>query len=108
MLVVVSPAKKLNMKPINKFTETQPVFSNNVNELVNIARDFTVDDIQKLMDISPKLAELNRERFQDFGNQEKKAAAFAFAGDTYKGLDILVIKKKKLRLLHLQGIPTKV
>jgi cytoplasmic iron level regulating protein YaaA (DUF328/UPF0246 family) len=88
MLVVVSPAKKLNMKPINKFTKTQPVFSNNVNELVNIARDLTVDDIQKLMDISPKLAELNRERFQDFGKQEKKAAAFTFAGDTYKGLDI--------------------
>lgn len=106
MLVVVSPAKKLNMKPINKFTETQPVFSNNVNELVNIARDFTVDDIQKLMDISPKLAELNRERFQDFGNQEKKAAAFAFAGDTYKGLDIetmssddILWAQKHLRIL---------
>ena len=106
MLVVVSPAKKLNMKPINKFTETQPVFSNNVNELVNIARDFTVDDIQKLMDISPKLAELNTKRFQDFGNQEKKAAAFAFAGDTYKGLDIetmssddILWAQKHLRIL---------
>ena len=106
MLVVVSPAKKLNMKPINKFTETQPVFSNNVNELVNIARDLTVDDIQKLMDISPKLAELNRERLKDFGNQEKKAAAFAFAGDTYKGLDIetmssddILWAQKHLRIL---------
>ena len=48
-----------------------------MNELVDIARDLTTDDLQKLMDISPKLAELNRERFQSFGNQEKKAAAFA-------------------------------
>ena len=32
--------------------------------------------------------ELNKKRFMDFGKQAKKAAAFAFAGDTYKGLDI--------------------
>ena len=106
MLVVISPAKKLNMKSVNNFKETQPSFSKNVNELVDIARDLTVDDLQKLMDISPKLAELNRERFQDFGNQEKKAAAFAFAGDTYKGLNIetmssddIVWAQKHLRIL---------
>ena len=57
MLVVVSPAKKLNMKPVNEFTETQPFFSKNVGELVEIARNLTVDDLQRLMDISPKLAE---------------------------------------------------
>ncbi|MDA9973324.1 peroxide stress protein YaaA [Alphaproteobacteria bacterium] len=88
MLVVISPAKKLNMKLVKNFKETQPFFSKNVNELVDIARDLTTDDLQKLMDISLKLAELNRERFQSFGSQEKKAAAFTFAGDTYKGLDI--------------------
>ena len=106
MLVVVSPAKKLNMKPIKNFKETQFSFSKNVNELVDIARDLTVDDLQKLMNISPKLAELNRERFLDFGNQEKKAAAFAFAGDTYKGLDIetmssedIIWAQKHLRIL---------
>ena len=106
MLVVVSPAKKLNMKPIKNFKETQFSFSKNVSELVDIVRDLTVDDLQKLMDISPKLAELNRERFVDFGNQEKKAAAFAFAGDTYKGLDIetmssedIIWAQKHLRIL---------
>ena len=58
------------------------------------------------MDISPKLAELNRERFQDFGKQDKIAAAFAFAGDTYKGLDIKTMSsddilwaQKHLRIL---------
>ena len=106
MLVVVSPAKKLNMNTVYKFKETEPFFSKNVNELVDIARDLNVDDLQKLMNISPKLAELNRERFQGFGNQEKKAAAFAFAGDTYKGLDVetmssddIVWAQKHLRIL---------
>ena len=106
MLVVVSPAKKLNMKPIKNLKEMKPFFSNNVKQLIDIARDLTIDDLQKLMDISPKLAELNKERFQGFGSQEKKAAAFAFAGDTYKGLDIgtmssedIIWAQKHLRIL---------
>ena len=106
MLVVVSPAKKLNMNSTKKFKETEPHFSNNANELVDIARNLTSNDLQKLMNISPKLAELNRERFRGFGNQEKKAAAFAFAGDTYKGLDIetmswddIIWAQKYLRIL---------
>ena len=78
MLIVVSPAKKLNMNSVNNFKETEPFFSKNVNELVDIARDLTVNDLQKLMDISPKLAELNRERFQGFGNQEKKSCSLCF------------------------------
>jgi cytoplasmic iron level regulating protein YaaA (DUF328/UPF0246 family) len=39
------------------------------------------------MGISANLANLNRERFTRFGTQEKKPAMYAFAGDTYKGLD---------------------
>ena len=39
------------------------------------------------MSISPALAELNAKRFADFGKQPIKAAALAFAGDTYQGLE---------------------
>lgn len=88
MLVVVSPAKKLNMKPVININETEPYFKKNVNDLVKIARNLSVDELKKLMGVSTKLAELNKNRFNDFGKQEKKAAVFAFAGDTYKGLDI--------------------
>ena len=96
MLVVVSPAKKLNMNPLKNIKETKPFFKENVKELVEIARNLSSDDLRELMDISPKLAELNKERFKDFGKQEKKAAAFAFAGDTYKGLDIEKMKPNDL------------
>ena len=88
MLIVVSPAKKLDMEPIDGLDLTKPQFSNNVLELMNIARNLSVNDLQKLMKISPSLAQLNKERFNQFGNQEKKAAIYAFAGDTYKGLDV--------------------
>ena len=88
MLVVVSPAKKLNMNPINKVKETKPFFAENVNELITEVRKLSSDNLKDLMGISSQLAELNKKRFTDFGKQGRKAAAFAFAGDTYKGLDI--------------------
>ena len=88
MLVVVSPAKKLNMHPINKVRETKPLFAENVNELITEVRKLSSDNLKDLMGISTQLAELNKKRFTDFGKQDRKAAAFAFAGDTYKGLDI--------------------
>ena len=88
MLVVVSPAKKLNMNPINNLKETEPFFNKNANELISVVKKLSSDNLKELMGISPQLAELNKQRFMDFGKQDKKAAAFAFAGDTYKGLDI--------------------
>jgi len=96
MLVVVSPAKKLNMNPLKNIKESKPFFKESVEELVEVARNLSLDELRELMDISPKLAELNKERFKDFGKQEKKAAAFAFAGDTYKGLDIEKMKPDDL------------
>ena len=88
MLVVVSPAKKLNMNPLKNIKETKPFFNENAKELVEVARNLSSDNLKDLMGISSQLAELNKKRFMDFGKQDKKAAAFAFAGDTYKGLDI--------------------
>ena len=94
MLVVVSPAKKLNMSLVQGLKVSEQYFKKNVDELVNVVRDLSVKDLENLMDISPKLAELNRDRFKEFGNQQKKAAAFAFAGDTYKGLSIEKLGKE--------------
>ena len=85
MLVVVSPAKKLNMDPINSIDVTEPIFKEDVENLIKIARNLSSNELKDLMGISPKLADLNKERFLYFGNQEKKPAIFAFAGDTYKG-----------------------
>ncbi|MDG2187750.1 MAG: peroxide stress protein YaaA [Hyphomicrobiales bacterium] len=87
MLIVVSPAKKLNMDPIEGINSTKPDFSENAKELINLARSLSINEIMNLMSISSNLAQLNMERFSSFGDQEKKPAALAFAGDTYKGLE---------------------
>lgn len=87
MLIVVSPAKKLNMEPVEGVLPTEPVFAGQARELAAIADKLSVDELQKLMGLSPFLAQLNAERFKAFGKQQKKPAALAFAGDTYQGLE---------------------
>ena len=59
MLVVISPAKKLNMDPIDSFVVTEPDFSMNVKELIDATRKLSVEDLQNLMGISLNLAKLN-------------------------------------------------
>ena len=87
MLVVVSPAKKLDMKPVADVRPTAPEYSDNAVELAAIAEQLGVKRLQKLMGLSEKLASLNAERFAAFGAQETKPAVLAFAGDTYQGLE---------------------
>ena len=87
MLVVVSPAKKLNMTPTEGVSPTEPAFSENAQELAGVARQLSLGALQKLMGLSVNLAQLNADRFAAFGSQDTKAAALAFAGDTYQGLE---------------------
>ena len=87
MLVVVSPAKKLDMQPADGVVSTEPVFSRNAGELAAVARDLSLEDLQSLMGLSTNLAQLNADRFSTFGSQDRKPAALAFAGDTYQGLE---------------------
>ena len=97
MLVVVSPAKKLDMDPVAGVQPTQPVFPERTRELVAEAAKLTSGELEKLMKISPNLAKLNQQRFSDFGSQDRKAAAFAFAGDTFQGLEAATLDADALR-----------
>jgi cytoplasmic iron level regulating protein YaaA (DUF328/UPF0246 family) len=87
MLVVVSPAKKLDMTPAPGITPTRPAFRADAEELAQVARGLDAKGLQELMKISDNLARLNAGRFADFGTMDAKPAAFAFAGDTYQGLE---------------------
>ncbi|WP_137701301.1 peroxide stress protein YaaA [Marimonas lutisalis] len=87
MLIVVSPAKRLNEAPVANFDLTEPVFKDEASELADVARGLSQADLSKLMGISDKLAKLNHDRFRDFGDMDRGAAALMFDGDTYAGLE---------------------
>lgn len=90
MLVVISPAKRLDWDPVDQ-DMTTPDFQDDARKLARTARNLSLTDLQNLMDISPDLARLNRDRFKSFQDDPEaevtRPAALAFAGDTYQGLE---------------------
>lgn len=98
MLVVVSPAKRLDEKPALNGAGTRPRFLDQAGILAETARGVGAEGLEKLMHISPKLGALNAERFQAFGSGEgEKPAIEMFAGDTYAGLDAPSLDEDALR-----------
>ena len=90
MLVVVSPAKSLDMDPVD-VTATAPDFQEDAVRLSKTAKNLTLKELKGLMSISDDLARLNRDRFKAFAAEPEpeatKPAALAFNGDTYQGLE---------------------
>lgn len=90
MLVVISPAKRLDWAD-QDVAVTQPDFQDDAIRLARTARNLTLGELKKLMDLSDDLARLNRDRFRVFADEPEtevtRPAALAFAGDTYQGLE---------------------
>lgn len=87
MLSVISPAKKLDFEPIAIGNYSQPKLLDESHQLLDEVRLLSSDDLQSLMGISDKLAQLNFERYRDmefpFTLDNAKQALFAFKGDVY-------------------------
>lgn len=98
MLAVISPAKTLDLSPPDSAIEyTQPELLEHAKQLVDVMRKKSKADIGKLMSISDKLAELNRDRYREFAtpftSENAKQAMLAFKGDVYQPLEIGSYKK---------------
>jgi len=92
VLIVVSPAKSLDYEsPLATKKSSEPRLLEDAAVLVDVMTKKSPADLQKLMHISPKLAELNFDRFQDwqtpFTPDTARAAVLAFNGDVYTGLE---------------------
>ena len=117
MIILLSPAKTLDFEtPSSQSVCTKPDFLDLSADLIQGLSGMPSGEISELMGISPKLAELNRSRYQNWalihspGNA--KQAALAFKGDVYEGLRAWEFNKndftfaqKHLRILSgLYGI----
>ena len=99
MITLLSPSKKLNFEPQNMIDNyTQCEFIKSAEILANKAKNFTESDLKELMDISDKLAQLNRERFDrwslPFNSSNAKQAILAFDGGVYSGLQANTFSNK--------------
>ena len=89
MIVIISPAKRLNFDtaPIRK--QSVPLFLKDANQLVTQLRKLSAEELQKLMSVSTKIADLNTSRFkvwdQSTTSGKAKQALLAFNGDVLFG-----------------------
>lgn len=117
MIIVLSPAKTLDYEtPAAAGKSSRPVFLQESALLVKQLRAMAPDKLAGLMHISPRLAELNAGRYQDwhtpFTKTNAKQAVLAFKGDVYTGLDAgsldrddLAFAQQHLRILSgLYGV----
>jgi cytoplasmic iron level regulating protein YaaA (DUF328/UPF0246 family) len=91
MLIVLSPAKTLDFEsPLPVAAHSEPALLEQSAQLVARLREFEAPALERLMDISPALAELNVGRFRTwrppFSPGNARQAVLAFAGDVYEGL----------------------
>jgi len=88
MIAIISPAKSLNFEstaPID--ISTSPLFLKDADYLAGKLRKLKSRELGALLDISPKLSELNAERYASWKNTPMKQAVFAYNGDVYDGLE---------------------
>ncbi len=89
MIAILSPAKSLDFEKQIDLETTQPRFKQETNQIIEVLKKKSTGEIQDLMSISDKLAELNVERYDNFKKRtpkHAKQAALAFQGDVYQGM----------------------
>ncbi|MGE5394368.1 MAG: peroxide stress protein YaaA [Candidatus Saccharibacteria bacterium] len=89
MIIVISPAKTLNARSsIQLEPYSQPVFLEEAQKIVSVLKKKKPQELVLLMDISPKLAELNAHRYQlwqpPFTLENSFQALLMFNGDVYQ------------------------
>ncbi|MEO5733780.1 MAG: peroxide stress protein YaaA [Rubrivivax sp.] len=105
MLFLLSPAKTLDYEtpvraPVLRLA-TDPLNVDRAAELIATLRRKSAAQVAQLMDLSPKLAQLNVDRYAAWQPEATAAnsrpALLAFAGDVYTGLDAGSLSTTDLR-----------
>jgi uncharacterized protein len=101
MLIILSPAKKLDFKsPLGSTQWTQNRFLAQSAQVVEAMRNLGIDELGERMNLSKTLAELNFARYRDwnlpFTPQNARQAIFAFNGDAYQGLNVNALSDSDL------------
>ena len=101
MLIVVSPAKKLDYDtPPTTERYSQPDFLDQSQLLINNLRNYSALDLAELMKLSMNLAELNFDRYHawtpEFTTDNAKQCLLAFKGDVYAGMDAETFSEQDL------------
>lgn len=93
MLAIISPAKTLDFEcQLPAHRATKPQYLSEAGELIEVLRKKSRPQLQELMKLSEKLADLNFGRYKEWRPEASedmaRAALFAFRGDVYTGFEL--------------------
>lgn len=101
MMIILSPAKTLDFStqsPIEDYT--LPVFSAKADFLAKRVRKLKPKALSELLQVSPKLAQLNIERYASWDisltESHGKQAVFTYNGEVYNGLQANDLSKEAI------------
>lgn len=87
MLILLSPAKTMNMSPSSDMAHgTIPSFNADALLLAQKMKRYSVDELSKMLQISHTLAETNYSRYQHFVDAPSREALFAYDGSVFKAI----------------------
>eukprot|EP01026_Neomeris_dumetosa_P056358 TRINITY_DN51541_c0_g1_i6.p1 TRINITY_DN51541_c0_g1~~TRINITY_DN51541_c0_g1_i6.p1 ORF type:complete len:351 (-),score=32.76 TRINITY_DN51541_c0_g1_i6:688-1740(-) len=106
MIILLSPAKTLDMKEINQqdLDSTEPTLLDHMKQILKIMQGKNVKQLAELFKSSQSIAKQNHDRFSQWESQAPKQAGFAFTGQAYKPLDFpsLSAKAQEFGQQHLR------
>ncbi len=113
-MLIISPSKTMNNNGIVASIQSEPIYADQANTIIETIKKLDPAGIQTLMSVSEKIALETYSRFQKFNTpgQAKKTAIYLYSGEVYAGLDAasfredeLTYVQKHLRILSgLYGI----
>ena len=98
-MTILSPAKTMDMDVADSPVDSsRPRLGTNTRQLADELRGYSAKKLGSLMSISDKLALLNEDRWQAFGEKSnpRGPAAICFRGDVYQGLEAWSLDKRSL------------
>ncbi|WHF52243.1 peroxide stress protein YaaA [Chryseobacterium gotjawalense] len=105
MKIITSPAKLMNIENSSEFLKpTHPNFIDHADFILKTLKQKSPKYLSELMEISPKLADENWERNQNWkakpSSKESAPALMAFSGEVYRGLDAKSLDEKSIKYLQ--------
>lgn len=105
MKIITSPAKLMRVDYQSELLKpTDPIFIEDTAFMQSFLKEKTPQFLQELMEISPKLADENWERNQNWKAnptaEESTSALYAFTGEVYRGLNAEILGKKEVDYLQ--------
>lgn len=102
MITIISPAKTLDFNKIAITDQySEPIFKEEASQLIGELQKYSSQDIEELMNISDKLAELNYKRYKQWSKEHSiensKQAILAYSGDVYQGMKAGDFNEKQLK-----------